>query len=510
MTVGIRRWLRDGIGFAPMAVGLLLIAFAVRALLMPATADTYWHLRTGAEILRTHAVPRVESYSFTAAGWPWRNHEWLWEPVSYAFYRLGGMPLLTLSGAALVIAAIALVHRLTFGRLTFGRLTFGRRTTGQDWTRFLLLAIALPLSMPLWALRPHLFTFAALPLLVTLLAREKLWPIPLLFVVWANMHGGVALGGLVLGAATAVALLRWRAQGTPEDRRRALALAAVLPLAAAACLATPLGAGVFHFLGDSMVRIRAVGIGEWQRPLPTDRYGAVFWAAAVGFVALLIVRRRALRAGGHASSWADWVIVAAPLALLPLAVAAVRNVGLFALLAVPAACRLIGPEVRLRLPWRKGDAARADDDRPIVNLVLVTGAAVAALAFVVWSYGTVSPALGWRPIDARALAAVRACDGPLYNQYDEGGYLIWFVPEKPVFVDNRQDPYPLAHIRAQLDVQWGSAPYRPLFQRWGIRCAFLPAGSSTAAALARDGWVTRYTDERYTVLAAPRAGGPSP
>ena len=98
---------------------------------------------------------------------------------------------------------------------------------------------------------------------------------------------------------------------------------------------------------------------------------------------------------------------------------------------------------------------------------------------------------------------MRACDGPLYNQYDEGGYLIWFVPEKPVFVDNRQDPYPLAHLRAQLDVQWGSAPYRPLFERWGIRCAFLPAASSTAAALTGDGWVTRYRDDRYVVLATP-------
>ena len=158
----------------------------------------------------------------------------------------------------------------------------------------------------------------------------------------------------MLGAATALALLRWRARRAPEDRRRALTLAVVLPLAAAACLATPLGTGIFDFLGDSMVRIRAVGIGEWQRTLPNDAYGAIFWVAALAFVALVIVRRGALRAGGHASSWADWVIVAAPLALLPLAAAAVRNVGLFALLAVPAASRLLGPEVRIPLPWRTG------------------------------------------------------------------------------------------------------------------------------------------------------------
>jgi hypothetical protein len=131
---------------------------------------------------------------------------------------------------------------------------------------------------------------------------------------------------------------------------------------------------------------------------------------------------------------------------------------------------------------------------------------LAAIGYVGWTYRSKPAALGWSPIDARALAAVRACDGPLYNQYDEGGYLIWFVPDKPVFVDNRQDPYPISHILAQLDVQWERAPYRPLFERWGIRCAFLPVASSTTAALDRDGWITRYRDDRYTVLESPAHG----
>jgi hypothetical protein len=481
--------LRRGISFADMAVGFLFVVFVSKALLMPATADTFWHLRAGADILRTGAVPHVETYSFTAAGWPWRNHEWLWEPISYACYHLGGMPLLSLCGAAFVVAALALVHRLM---------------VGPAWTRFLLLMLGLPLTIPVWTLRPHLFTLFAVPLLVTLLARARLWPIPLLFVLWANMHGGVALGGVILGVTTAAAVLRWRIHRTPADRRRARALAVVLPLAAAACLATPLGTGMFHFLADSMVRIRAVKIGEWQPTVPTDVYGAIAWALVLLFLTALVVRRRALR-DGHASSWADWAAVTGALALLPLAAAAVRNVAPFLLLAIPATSRLLGPDARARLPWRKAPAPDAATDRPRANLALLAAMSVAALVFVAWSYRVGPPSLGWRPVDGRALAAVRACDGPLYNQYDDGGYLIWFVPEKPVFVDNRQDPYPLQHITAQLDVQWERVPYRSLFDRWGIRCAFLPVASSTVAALERDGWITRFRDDRYTVQSAPPA-----
>ncbi|HMF43122.1 MAG TPA: hypothetical protein VKQ32_20765 [Polyangia bacterium] len=481
------RW--RGVPFASMALGLLFVLFAARAMLMPASGDTYWHLRAGADIVRTGAVPHVETYSFTAAGHPWREHEWLWDPISYTLYRLGGMPLLTLFGAALAVATLVLIHRLMIG---------------PAWIRMPLLMLLLVFVGPLWVLRPQLFTFLAVPLLMTLLARERFWPIPALFVVWANMHGAVALGGIVLGAATAAALLRWRVRRTPGDRRRALALAVVLPASALACLATPQGAGMFHFLADSMVRIHAVGIGEWQRPSPKDPYGAIFFIVVLGLAVLLVVRRRALRAGGHASSWTDWAMVAGAVALVPLAMTAVRNVGVFALVAIPAASRLLGPDVAVRLPWRKAREPGPDGDRPVANLIVLGVAALGALAFVGWSYRSRAPMLGWQPIDARAIQALRACDGPLYNQYDEGGYLIWFVPEKPVFVDNRQDPYPIEHIRAQLDVQWGAASYRPLFERWGIRCAFLPLTSTTTvAALGRDGWVTRYRDDTYMVLSAP-------
>ena len=81
-------------------VALLFGAIAVAACLIPARADTYWHLRAGQEIRQTLRVPLDEHYSFTAAGRPWPNHEWLWQALSYGLYRAGGMPLLTAGGAA--------------------------------------------------------------------------------------------------------------------------------------------------------------------------------------------------------------------------------------------------------------------------------------------------------------------------------------------------------------------------------------------------------------------------
>jgi hypothetical protein len=251
-----------------------------------------------------------------------------------------------------------------------------------------------------------------------------------------------------------------------------------------------------------MRRIRAVHIGEWQSSFGINFLSVSFWIVAIGFVVLAARRRRALLVG-DASSWAAWALTGCACAFLPLAIGALRNIGPFVLLAVPAATHLLGAGFALPARKQEGPRPAPDPNIGVVNLVVLAAMALVSTGLVARSYRADDPELGWHPINDRALAAVRACDGPLYNHYDEGGYLLWFAPEKRVFVDGRQDPYPLSHVLAALDVERERAPYRPLFDRWGIRCVFLSVGSPTVAKLDRDGWTTRYRDDKWTVLSGP-------
>jgi hypothetical protein len=308
----------------------------------------------------------------------------------------------------------------------------------------------------------------------------------------------VALGGLVLGAVTVAAAVRAARRRAPEDWRRVRALVAVLALSALATLMTPLGAGVFRFIWTSTTRLASAGITEWRPALPTDPVGAACWLAAVAFTGLVVWRRRALAT----APWPDWALVAATLVLLIPALRSVRNVAPFALLATAAASRLLGPTFRLRL---SGRPERVAEDHPRLNLALFAGLSLAALGLVAAAYARPHPFLGWRPLSPEAVSAIRSCDGPLYNHYNDGGRLIWFVPERVVFVDSRQDPYPLPFLLDFIAVEQARAPYRPLFERWGIRCAFLGVDSPTVPALARDGWTTRYRDATWALLAAPSA-----
>jgi hypothetical protein len=466
-----------GLTFPKLAEGLLLGAVAVCGLVMPAPSDTYWHLRAGHDIWRTLRVPLVDHYSYTADGRFWPNHEWLWQALSYALHRAGGFPLLAAGGAAVVTGAVAVMLRLM---------------TGSIRARTLLAVVGLPLVSCAWALRPQLITQLMLMALLALLARERYRWIPVLFVVWANAHGGVAMGGAVLAAVAALALVRARG-GAWADRRRARTLAIVTGLSALATLATPLGVRMWTMLGVSIQESHDNRIAEWRSSLELGPFQVTFWILGAAFLALLLARRRRLRE----ATWSDLVLLVAALVTLPLAVRAVRNVTLFLLVAIPAASRLLAPAAP--------DPAPAANDRPLLNAALFAlvcaGEAVAVLA----AWRAPYPNLNWRPVSDGAVAAVRACPDRLYNRYNDGGYLIWLVPEKRVFVDSRQDPYPTAFVQEGAAVEHG-APYAPLFRRWGIHCAFLPAGDALAARLRAGGWTSRYADAQWTVLAD--AGGP--
>ena len=121
--------------------------------------------------------------------------------------------------------------RCSCSLLIFGTIGLAfRLTAGPRLTRFVLLALGVSVAASAWAPRPQIVTQLGLVLLLWLLCRERLRWIPPLFLIWANAHGGVALGGLLLVMVSAAALLRWRHTLDPTDRRRALQLVAISAL----------------------------------------------------------------------------------------------------------------------------------------------------------------------------------------------------------------------------------------------------------------------------------------
>lgn len=447
---------------ATIATAFLMVVFA-SACLMPLQSDFWWHLRAGQQMWSQHAVALADQFSFTARGNYWPNHEWVSEIILFAAYRVAGLPGVTVVAAICVTGAMALSWRLTPGHAT---------------AKLLLMVVAIPSLVFVWTVRPHVFTLALLMTSVYLVLRLRYWPLPFVFAVWANLHGGVALGLVALGAATLAEL--WIG-----DRRHASRLAVVTAVCFAATLLTPLGLDLWKTIPESIQKSMANGIQEWRPPILLGWRDLSFWFFAAATVTAVALRWRRITTREHA------IPIFVALALLPLALRYSRNITPFMLVAVPALGCLTLPEAGVKRPGRREHYA--------INKALLATCLLACIAGVASAWTSRAPRMHWQPVSQQIVDGVRACPGRLYNRFDDGGYLIWFAPEVPVFIDNRQDPYALPFLQDHLRHE-GAGDYAPVFARYSLTCAFLPPYSPTARSLKAAGWTVAAADSNWLVL----------
>jgi hypothetical protein len=253
---------------------------------------------------------------------------------------------------------------------------------------------------------------------------------------------------------------------------------------------TPLGYSLWAEVPQSLDRLKEYQVLEWQPPTLGDPLLIPFWVLAAALIGLLIVQKPwRTQPGG------SMVVVWGALALLPPALSVARNVPYFLSLAVPAIAVVAAP-------WLARIARAGRRERPAFNLAVLSAAAAAGLVTVVYAWTAEIPKLQWQPLSEEAVAAIGACPDAIYNRYDDGGYLIWFTPQRKVFIDSRQDPYPLELVQEHLNIE-ASGAYEQTFRRYAIRCAFLPVQSLVARRLESAGWRDVYEDRSWIVLAVP-------
>jgi hypothetical protein len=452
-------------------LGLMFVVIAAAACLMPAQTDTWWQLRTGEDMWHSGRIMLHDEFTHTVTGQRWPNHEWLSQIVFYAAYSLGGLPLLTALCAAAVTLAWLIVSSLTV-------------TPGPPIFRIALIGLGAMLSSPAWSLRPQVLTLAFLAAVVWIAARQRgIWSLPLLFLVWANLHGAVALGGLVIVAATIAAAIR------RENLRTWCIVAALCFLATAA---TPLGPSLWFEIPGSLQRLQAYGVLEWQAPQLSRLTDLPFWLIVVALVAIAIRFKRILESSGTLTLTLSTVL------LLFLALRSSRHIPTFLIAAIPTIAAL--------LPRRQVRAQPVPvKQRHVLDVALLTACAAGSIVFVAAAWAQPLPRLGWMPISPAVIAAVNSCPGRLYNRYDEGGYLIWFMKHRPVFMDSRQDPFPPELILAHIDVE-RSGDYKALFARYDIGCSLSVQASPLAQSLRRDGWHEADAGGVWRVYQRPATG----
>src|SRR5438445_2049457 len=171
-----------------LAVALPVLGALLASL---SSVDLAYHLRAGAMILDSGAIPTRDTFTFTSAGAPWLDQQWGAQVILATVYRLAGWTGLVVLRAALVGMLFAVVLA-TCRRAGLN----GRVAAWLTLAVFVVTAVAL-------ALRPQLFGMLLFALVAYLVVDRRahpnrLWLVMPIVDVCANLHRSLSLGPLTV------------------------------------------------------------------------------------------------------------------------------------------------------------------------------------------------------------------------------------------------------------------------------------------------------------------------
>jgi len=429
----------------PLA-GVVLLVFAAGTVTR-ADADLWGHVRFGLDTLRAHALTSTDPYSFTQDR-PWVNHEWLSElQMGLAYAALGSTGLALLKGA-LAFAAFALVWSASRGAAAGVRVG-------------VVIVLAFGSIHMTATLRPQVWTFLCFAILCRVLITDRpraWWWMPLLFALWANLHGGWIVGLAVLGV--------WAAADAVANPRALPGWIATVAACLGATLCTPYGWRLWAFMLGTVRMSRS--IEEWQPLVGTPALNWVPWIASV---------TAGLWAAGRAREQ-RWPALAV---LAMLGYASLRVMRIESLF-VEAAAILLAPVFVSRFP---APLAYLPTARPrlewIAALVMFAVPAVAAGWLGASALGCL-PVLGTFVPDRQAVHFLQGAEpGRLVTYFDWGEYAIWHLgPRLRVSMDGRRETvYSDRRIAEHDAIVVGSPAGLSVLTDWRPEYVWLPARSVT-------------------------------
>ena len=463
--------------------------------LLNSDGDLARHLRLGEIMLDQHGLLRTDVFSFTKAGQPFLAFEYGSELLYAGAYRLAGLAGVAVLAGLVLALTYALVARFLI------------RRGGDPLLAYLVSMAAAVLSAAHWLARPHLFTLLLVVVLLELLhytGRRALLLYALLFVVWANLHGGFSFGCILIGLYAAGEAI----EGRLSDRSRPLVRPRAPPRRG-----TGRGAGRqpaqperLQAAGARLRLLRqqrdpAADPGVHVARLPHHQRQDLPAGAARGhrraragaggarrsraagpaghhrLLPDLAAEHRAVRAHGPAAPGP-----APGPGVAGAAVPARRQGG------VPAGARRAARRRGRRRPWRCCSPAWPWPEGT------VAGVAVIPNRFDDKAF----------PVRATAEARRAGLEGRMFSHFIWGGYLMHEWPEQRVFIDGGTDHYGEKLFNEYIQV-WNLDPgWRDVHEAVGHRPRAAAADSRLADELERDqGWRVWHCDSTAVLLQRP-------
>ena len=450
----------------------LLILLSLALLLPLSPQDYWWYLRLGQDVASSGgSVPTMDAYSFTKAGTPFFYQSWLAALVFWKTYQAGGL--------ALTFFLRAVIIAVTYTVLWFLVKDAG---AGPRLVSLLVLLAALAGSNN-WSFRPQLFIYPIFVLVLYIITKwgqgknRALWALPVLSMLWVNLHGSFPLL-FILGG---FAFLFGRGDKTQ--------LAYALAFSVIAIFINPRGNYVLGYVQNML-------------SAPSNQLFSVEWMPMVN-------------RGWQANLFFAWLLLFAPLAAFSprkltllewvyfiffgwMALLGIRYVIWFLFIMVILTATLLAEwDARyLESPVR--------NEKPAVNifaaclLLLMPFALMPGFRDSWWSdaprtYDSANPieATEW-------LATHPELPGPLWSDFSHSSYLIFALPSRPVWIDTRFELYPPEQWEKYIAIVSASPQWQELLNEEGVQLVMLSTDGEPLLITAMqnsDLWHEEYQDE---------------
>ena len=455
--------------------------------------DIWWHMRNAQFLFQHHGLPRSDTYSFSVAGVPWINHEWLAEIPYYLGYRAFGLVGLKAISFFTLTATFLLLLYLCYQESR----NFKASVTACYFGTFLATISFGPRTI----LFGYLYLVVLLIVLERLrrLGRAPLWMIPPLFCLWINTHGSWSIGLIIFFAIAAAGLVggswgrveseRW----TPSQLRK-LIVAAIASIAA--LFVNPFGWRLVYYPFDLAFRqkLNISHVLEWVSVDFHTFRGKLVLGLLLTLLVCALVRNRRWNLG--------------ELLILMFAIYSgltyIRFLMLLGIVAAPVLAKALDffPHYR------------PEDETPKTNVVVIA----VLLVIMVWVWprnAQVQNAVEETyPSGMLSYLAAHPPQGNVLNFYLWGGYLGWHDPHVAIFIDSRVDIFEYAGVlKDYLDVLGVDNLRRrpePILDKYKIRYVLFPHADNTndllnggelVYVLQHDPhWKTLYTDKVSVLL----------
>jgi len=444
-----------------------------------ADPDIWWHLRNAQYFAANLRFPNIDTYSFTAAGSPWVNHEWLSELFYYAAFRTFGLQgifvVFASALAVLVVAVFSLCLKQTDDPLAaaiatiFGGLLamvgFTPRTQHFGWLCFV-------------AIYAILLRFRSK-------RRAPLWFVPVLFCVWVNCHGSWLIGVFIYAMLVGAGLIRHdigRLAAAPWSNSELQKLI-VTGLASVAVLAVnPFGYRLLLYPFDTAFR-QNLGVGtvqEWASVDFNDPRGKLVGIVLGAIFAIALIAQRRWRID-------DALLTAF---VLYCGIAHIR----FLLLAGIVLPPILAPH------FGRISSYSPEREHRLLN------AALLAIAVGVFVIGFPSARMldaevsGFFPVRAVEFLRAHPQQGHIFNLFQWGGYLEWNLPQAPTFIDSRSDIF---EHKGVLKDYWGIAGLsdsQEILDRYQVTYLLYPPDTALSYLLSKSPqWERIYGDQQAVI-----------